>query len=468
MKKPGIAESKVNIAQHREAIKQIIRQAIQSGRTELRDILPLCEGAVQAIVGELMASIIDTKKKSSANLPGGAGPRQSLSSPPFDNIAPDRHHFRSAMADFYCELPAPNPESAQWWFDLNTVEKLVWAIAKVTPPDGNVLCIGAPTIAFGLAMYKYRVTVLDNDEHLGRALTRNNSHINFQTFDAAGDIHRDRDKDEQLERQSTIFVDPPWYAPSFGAFFENAFQVLKSQGQLFFTLPPRLTRPTAEKDRTAILDSVLAAKLEIIAIERGMLTYIVPEFERFAYRPVKGFNQTGSWRVGDLVQCVARSGIDIPSFRNSFVQFSEKKLEKSKVTRFARNPNHYRIFIRRWEDSVDAGFTGPDKALIKPAVDYQQTVSAAVKAGESACMEFGETRVYRQQRAKPGRCQEYLKCGQPNPDKPGRRWKALLPAMPGSRSRRQKFWTNWTRDSACGAGLNPVWMTVKKKHFSRN
>ena len=54
---------------------------------------------------------------------------------------------RSQTSQFVYELPSPNSMLSQWWFSLNTIEKIAFKI-KCISGDEPVAFFGAPSVAF--------------------------------------------------------------------------------------------------------------------------------------------------------------------------------------------------------------------------------------------------------------------------------------------------------------------------------
>jgi hypothetical protein len=86
---------------------------------------------------------------------------------------------------------------------------------------------------------------------------------------------------------AAVVIDPPWYEDVFRAFLGRALLALAETGELFCTVPPRLTRPAIEQFRRDIIAELIASGYEVVGLEVGRLSYVVPRFEEVAFSPLK-------------------------------------------------------------------------------------------------------------------------------------------------------------------------------------
>ena len=94
-------------------------------------------------------------------------------------------------------------------------------------------------------------------------------------------------------------IDPPWYDDVFRAFLGRALWALTENGELFCTLPPRLTRPGIEKFRRDLINELIATGHEVLGLEIARL-YVVPRFEEVALNRLAEFRSI-PWRRADLL-----------------------------------------------------------------------------------------------------------------------------------------------------------------------
>ena len=339
---------------YKEKVKQVVLESLAKGLYTFDEILPNCEGAHPEIVSEVLQEI-------------------SLST---ENHELSRHRFRTLVSEFFHKLPAPNPELSQWWFNIDTVEVICTKISQsCVATERNAICLGAPSIAYGLSLKGFDVLVLDSDEDLlqsvkNLSLAENKLSVKF--YDARNknilSVVGDR-------RFNNGFTDPPWYPSSFADFISEISLTLENHSNVFCSILPRLTRVSAEDDRTNLIAAMSNAGYKINSVERGILRYIVPKFEKEAYEGFEGFGGIG-WRSGDLIQTQIDdiNNLDL----NPFDILRTKLNIQSKFKTYSREPNKFRVFccsnFSAKEESVN-----DDQPLITDLESFSKAVGAKSK-----------------------------------------------------------------------------------------
>jgi hypothetical protein len=179
-------------------------------------------------------------------------------------------------------VPELSPVRAEWYYTRGTLGYLAQRL------KGSVLLVGAPSLANEAGCINTDTTLVDDSPwaSLRFDFGRVSRHcISFNEFTTT----------RQFE---TVLVDPPWYFPTLKIWLERALRMTTPGGITLISIPGRLTRPTAPMDQRLVLD--IAQKYGNVSIERQVLEYAVPVFEREALKAA-GVPMETSWRRADLV-----------------------------------------------------------------------------------------------------------------------------------------------------------------------
>lgn len=290
-------------------LTRLVQLNIERDVTELHEVLLNCEGADPKIVHDLLLKEIKNTESSPVLTPNLPNPYVYISNN---------------------NLPAPNPSLSQWWFSSQSANELVLKIRNIIGKNSKVLCLGTPSLAERLAAHA-KVTLLDIDPDV-IALFKNLNLPNAKaiTYDMNEKLAR-----EMKQHFDLVIVDPPWYEYDIRQMINRALEATKLCGEIFCTLPGRLTRPGIEVFRSALIKDIVSADHNLIAINHDSILYQVPHFEYSALKKLKGFNGT-SWRKGDIFRIVKKSNKTIPT---------GKPVKKHPIKSFARNPKEFRIFL---------------------------------------------------------------------------------------------------------------------------
>ncbi|MFY9854524.1 MAG: HD domain-containing protein [Terracidiphilus sp.] len=320
---------------HRAAVVRAIEAARAHGKSGFHQILQSVEGADPGLVAECLG---DAKGTSSA-LP-----------------------LLTAVAsqELLIRLPAPDPARSQWWFTGETVLEVANR-ATFAAHGGRVLCLGTPTIAHELISSGVDVLLLDCDFHVVKAVRHLSDKPVALEYDVADALPPGCEA-----AYAAAVIDPPWYEDVFRAFLGRALCALEENGDLFCTLPPRLTRPGIESFRRILISEIIACGCEILGLEVGRLAYVVPRFEEVAFSRITDFRSI-PWRHADLLHVRKLSGAKA---------FSIPDLQTAKVEVFARRAHEFRVFLRG-SQSLDP------RVALEPLPTYSGNVSTRAYAGES-------------------------------------------------------------------------------------
>lgn len=313
------------------------------GAVHLMDALPECDGADPRLVAELLEEFL----------------RDGI--PPQAQTAAT---FREADSTLPWKMPAADPDLAQWWFTLSSIdwlaERVRSRLTAASPSDCRILAVGAPTVGYHLGLLGFRTTVLDADEHVIEAIALDAPTYNPVRFDALDELPKD-----YVGAFDAVVLDPPWYEPAASAFLGHAIDALRVGGVGFCTLPPILTRPGLPKERDEYLARVAALGGVLTSLEKGRLNYLVPRFEEQAFATLKGFAGR-PWRRSDLLE-----------FRKSHVVEAGPAAPTTKrmVQRYSRKPTEFRAFQLIGQASA------PPRRIVQAVGTYGANVSRRASDG---------------------------------------------------------------------------------------
>jgi len=288
----------------------------KQGYTSLEQVLPKCEGAqpyeVEAILKEILegnpnvGDVVDVEYK----------------------------------PKFFFNIPAPNPLYYQWWYTLESQEKIAHRVYS-EDDAAKVVCIGTPTVAAALRSWHFDVLLLDIDKDLVDAFKEVYADVENCSASVKYNVW-----DEPEVKHQGVFdfavIDPPWYPEYFNYFFNRALHFLKPEGVILCSLPQILTRPGIEKERRSLIKSLLSAGHEIMFIEHGAVQYVVPIFEEVALNKRIDRFSNKPWRNSDLL--AIRSG----GHTQISLEF-QSSLKEPDTEAFHRKNNRkiFRVFLRK-------------------------------------------------------------------------------------------------------------------------
>jgi dGTPase len=319
----------------KDEIKNTIKRLHYSMHMKLEDIYSEIGGADPKLVEELYNELL-------ADHTNHTIPNQENNT----------YESRRLSANLPLDLPAPDPMRSQWWFSLDTVQKLserVWELSENKP----AAFLGTPTVGYHFThCFNSEATIFDNDPDVINSL-KLPANGNAIIYDA-----HDPPPDEVKKIHSVVLLDPPWYKEITDLFLSRARSFLNDSGYILCVLPSRLTRPGLISERTDLLNKLLSSHFEVVSLESGFVRYRVPEFEEKVFKSVIGFSGN-PWRNGDLLilKVGTNSSYDIASIP-----------EHEKEAIFSRDSHKARFFLRNKENS------NFDK-WIEPIVEFEENVS---------------------------------------------------------------------------------------------
>jgi dGTPase len=299
---------------YRETLTNKISNSLKNGVTDLNQILLVCESADPIMVNNIRKEeMIKLKLPAYENYDAGITLTQ-------DYIFTQNY------------LPAPDPSLSQWWFapaGVNYITSIINSriIRHIEP---KAICIGCPTIAAKISD-NIDTTLFDIDDDLINAFTK----LDKKNLKAIQYDVRNKFNAKYVKKFEVAIIDPPWYDDDIKLTINIALSALKDNGDLYCTLPGRMTRENIETFRTELIKELVKNDHNIISINHDSVLYQVPHFENIALQKTTDFTAI-PWRKGDLIHIQKKGEKTLKvNKKNEPVQFKS----------FARKNNEFRVFI---------------------------------------------------------------------------------------------------------------------------
>jgi len=209
-------------------------------------------------------------------------------------------------------LPEPHPLDFDWRFSARTLDTLHRSMNVSS--DELVAILGAPTLYKYLVDSGARAELFDKNAQIVRGLKEGGykSVTECDLFEFSANT----------PRFDWAIADPPWYIEHYRAFLEAGREILLPGGRMLMSVLPRLTRPSAARDRFEVVESAARLGFDLIGIWAGALHYDSPAFEIEALRAEDLV--VGEWRTGDLFSFVMRSRAPRKDARRTKVKDTER------------------------------------------------------------------------------------------------------------------------------------------------
>lgn len=261
----GEIEADLADAEHRRAVDERLRAAIEAGARSFAEALAATEGADPRLVARRLRAL------------GHALPTEAPEPLP-----------AAALADPW--VPELHARDFEWYFTPACAAELA---ARIGPAGASVLCLGTPTVAFALleAGRVRRVTLVDRSPF---AFRRHREHAALEA--RLEDLAAAR---VDAGAYDVAVLDAPWYPDALEHWLAVAAAAVRPGGRIVLALLPALHRPSARADRAAIL--ARARALGPVAVEPAWLRYATPRFEREALAAA-GVRVPERWRRADLLE----------------------------------------------------------------------------------------------------------------------------------------------------------------------
>lgn len=325
-------------SEYKEEVRRAVYTALAVGYTTFEEIMVTVGSPDPRLLKEVFDEIT---KKGSFLYP------QKLSS----DLQTKGLHARRLSAELPLRLPSADPMRSQWWFTLDSVVYLaerIWGLSANEP----TAFLGAPTVGFHYVnWFGNHTKILDAD---GDVINSLNLPENGITYDVREEIPQ-----SLMHKHSVVLLDPPWYPDITELFIARAYDLLKQYGFMLCILPSRLTRSGLIAERTILLNKLMLAKFEVVALELYCVAYRVPGFEVRAYKDLDEFSGR-QWRQGDLlvVRVSGKSSFPPPDHRR-----------KGEILVFSKDSHQFRVFLAPERANKDL------PGHISPVVQFETSVS---------------------------------------------------------------------------------------------
>lgn len=264
------------------SFKEIVRRAGGAFPTDVEKVLRSLIAAAEVSKSEGRYSLIASTGSGGIHV---AASMHGLEAPPYRHVLDPVLGTTSTLAD-------PHPADYDWRFTTSTLTKFAHRLQWTLNDESNVALFGIPTLFPCLMGSKFSVILFDRSPsliHDLRTMGLTEGLVVHDLFYPIGGSRREFD---------VVVADPPWYPAFYRAFLLRASQVLRDEGELFLSVLPWLTRPTAINDRVDVLLFAAQAGFDLVESLPGALEYESPRFEQATLR-LHGMD-CGQWRTGDL------------------------------------------------------------------------------------------------------------------------------------------------------------------------
>ena len=229
--------------------------------------------------------------------------RQTLDGLVARSVVPEHLTIESATRRRDCgtelevpNLPAPHPLAFDWRFTKATAAGLLEEATTLSPPDGLIGLLGAPSVYFLARKHGNgdRVTLLDQNPLLVECLPE---------IDSGGSFHRcDIGRESSVsDLFSVIIADPPWYLEDALAFLRTSSRLCADRGTVLLSYAPDGSKPDIARQREKLIAGAADMGLQLEITAPLALSYVTPLFEHNALL-ASGFKHVPrDWRRGDLL-----------------------------------------------------------------------------------------------------------------------------------------------------------------------
>lgn len=190
-----------------------------------------------------------------------------------------------------------NPILSNWYFSWHSCKKLasfdIWK-------EKRILFLGTPRLFEYFVLHEkgLHLTLIDLDKYVTGLLkskyciAENASYIDIQNVDI-------NLLEETGEKYDAVFLDPPWYFETYFQWLSKAVIFTAPKGQIFMSVFPFLTRPTASDERKKIFKYCRQVADSVLTIP-AYLDYDIPTFEKSELSHAN-IDMRSNWKIADLL-----------------------------------------------------------------------------------------------------------------------------------------------------------------------
>lgn len=258
---------------YQHELTEVILRLTQEGLRNFQAILEKCEGAYPTVVRSIILELTEKKLI-----------------PEVDLCVNEKDSF----PDFnYAAEGIPHPADYDWRFTHASLNTIVNHSKNRFQAGSKIGLFGTSTLFEPLTREGFDTSLFNNSKHIVSSLRKKTGSSKIFEHDLFIPL------DIRVNDFDVIFADPPWYPEFYCAFLSRASELMKNNGRLFLAMFPRLTRPSAEEERSKIKDMAFLMGFELEDESNGYFHYVTPTFEANALAEEELPIHT-SWRSGDL------------------------------------------------------------------------------------------------------------------------------------------------------------------------
>ena len=263
-------------------LKQAIIEALRGSPCTFEELVRKCHGAYPTVVKQAMKEM----KVASVDT--------TLYTTQLDFLTEEINPLvdRDTL-DFVTYSVENNPILSSWYISWKSCQKVkmldLWYRKKI-------LFLGTPRIFeyFILNCNFEEARLIDLDVEVTKKFKKTYSLQNIVIDNM--DINAIDIFDQQYD---AVFLDPPWYLESYKSWLSKAFQFVKRDGAIYFSIFPFLTRPTASVERKDIFTFCRQFASTVLSVA-DYFEYDIPSFESMQLKAENLFMHA-NWKVSDLI-----------------------------------------------------------------------------------------------------------------------------------------------------------------------
>jgi Probable N6-adenine methyltransferase len=269
---------------------RLTRELTERGPLGFQDLVEAAEGAYPS---DVLSALHALQKDGQAFLLPSAKWSKTESSS--SALVPGSSSTRPTSTASSDGLPEPHPVDFDWRFTNRTLADL----GKYINASGleHVAVLGAPTLYRYLTDSGIHAHLFDKNPYIVKYLKE----AGYSTV-TESDLFKFSDFSAQFQ---WAIADPPWYIEHYYAFLKASSKLLTKEGKLLLSVLPRLTRPSAPRDRLNIIERAAKCGFDLIEVRAAALHYASPPFE------IEALNAEDlvldDWRTGDIFCFTLRS-----------------------------------------------------------------------------------------------------------------------------------------------------------------
>lgn len=191
------------------------------------------------------------------------------------------------------DMPQPHPLDFTWHFSKNTRSYLLNFAHEFTNQNDIVSFLGTPSLLSSPHDIFFDRTPCLLDKKIPNFISKKVTKPIFYQCDLLFD------KIPTLSSKLVI-ADPPWYEEYFDSFLWTASRICSIGGTLLLILPPLGTRPTIKQELEQIIQRAFDFGFRLSQIEKNVISYQTPLFERNSLYSEGITNLPDDWRKADL------------------------------------------------------------------------------------------------------------------------------------------------------------------------